>query len=148
MTLASRLVFTLWACLALAAPAPAALAAQSSLHPKQWGAIRTVIASQLEAFRRDDATRAFSYAAPAIRKQFRTAREFMRMVRADYGPVYRPQSVRFLDHFMVSRRPVQRLRLVTQDDAILIAYYVMERQRDGSWKIAGCALHRRRAISV
>jgi len=148
MTLAFRLVFTLLAYLALAAPAPAAPAAQSSLHPKQWGAIRTVIASQLEAFRRDDATRAFSYAAPAIRKQFRTAREFMRMVRADYGAVYRPQSVRFLDHFMVSRRPVQRLRLVTQDDAILTAYYVMERQRDGSWKIAGCALHRRRAISV
>jgi hypothetical protein len=124
------------------------LAADSGLHSRQWGAIRAVIASQLEAFKRDDAARAFSYAAPSVRKQYRTPREFMRMVRADYRAVYRPQSVRFLDHFMVSKQPVQRLRLVTQDDVVLTAYYVMERQRDGTWKIAGCALHRRATVSV
>ncbi|HUI59870.1 MAG TPA: DUF4864 domain-containing protein [Steroidobacteraceae bacterium] len=148
MTRVLGLVPVLLLYLGLAALAPAAHCADAGLHPKQWGAIRTVIASQLEAFKRGDAARAFSYASPAVRKQFRNASEFMRMVRADYGPVYRPQSVRFLDHFMVSRRPVQRLRLVTQDDAILILYYVIKRQRDGSWKIAGCALRRRPTVSV
>jgi hypothetical protein len=55
------------------------------------GAIR----SQLEAFGRDDAAAAYSYAAPAIRQIFPRAEIFMSMVQQGYAPVYRHKSFEF-----------------------------------------------------
>jgi hypothetical protein len=110
--------------------------------------MRTVINAQLEAFRRDDANAAYSLAAPEIRSLFRTPGEFMRMVRTGYKAVYRPRSVRFLHHFMVAGQPVQPLEIMTAEDQLIVAYYVMQRQRDGSWKIAGCSLKGAAATSV
>ena len=133
-------------CSFLAASVRDACAANPVTRPADWRAIRSVITSQLEAFNRGDAVGAFLLAAPSVRKRYRSAHEFMTMVRADYGPIYRPRSVALLDHFMVARQAVQPLRVVTQRRDILIAYYVMQRQQDGSWKIAGCALHRGRRI--
>jgi ketosteroid isomerase-like protein len=40
-------------------------------------AVREVIEAQLDAFKRDDAPRAFSYAAPGIRATFGTPENFM-----------------------------------------------------------------------
>jgi len=116
------------------------VAVQDDPSQADWESIREVITSQLDAFQRDDADAAFSFASPGIQKQFHTPDEFMRMVRAGYGAVYRPGTVRFLEHFVLSEQPVQPLEIVTPDDQVVIAFYIMERQPDGSWKIAGCAL--------
>jgi hypothetical protein len=113
-----------------------------------WKKIRVVISAQLAAFQRDDAKTAYFFAAPEIRSQYRTPGEFMRMVRTGYKAVYRPRSVRFLHHFMVAGQPVQPLEVITGEDQLAVAYYVMQRQRDGSWKIAGCSLKGSSATSV
>jgi len=113
-----------------------------------WNKIRIVINAQLEAFQRDDANAAYSFAAPEIRSLFRTPKEIMHMVCTGYKAVYRPRSVRFLHHFMVAGRPVQPLEVVTGDDHLIVAYYVMQRQRDGSWKIAGCSIKGAGATSI
>jgi uncharacterized protein DUF4864 len=118
----------------------AGVAPQGEPSEADWESIREVIAFQLDAFKRDDAEAAFSFASPAIQKQFHTPSEFMRMVRTGYGAVYRPGAVRFLEPFVLSEQPVQPLEIVTPDDLVVIAFYIMERQSDGSWKIAGCAL--------
>jgi hypothetical protein len=55
-------------------------------------AARSVISSQAEAFSRDDAAAAYSYAAPAIREMFPRADIFMFMVQNSYAPVYRHKS--------------------------------------------------------
>jgi hypothetical protein len=130
--------------IAMAAGAAPARAPQEA----DWKKIRIVINAQLEAFRRDDAIAAYSFAAPEVRSLFRTPGEFMRMVRTGYQAVYRPRSVRFLHHFMVAGRPVQPLEIVTGEDQLIVAYYVMQRQRDASWKIAGCSLRGAAATSV
>ena len=52
-------------------------------------AAQSVIRSQAEAFGRDDAAAAYSYAAPAIHDMFPQADIFMTMVRRSYAPVYR-----------------------------------------------------------
>src|SRR5215475_996885 len=44
-----------------------------------WQTIQGVITSQLEAFKRDDAATAFSFASPAIQQMFHTPGEFMQM---------------------------------------------------------------------
>jgi hypothetical protein len=114
----------------------------------EWDVIQAVITSQIEAFKRDDATTAFSFAAPSIQKQFHTPGEFMHMVRTGYSAVYRPGSLRFLDHFVVSGQVVQPLEIVTSNDEVVVAFYIMERQPDGTWRIAGCKLEGSAAISA
>ena len=121
---------------------------QPPLKAQDWRAIRQAITRQIDAFKRDDATAAFSYAAPSVRRQFRTPHEFMSMVRTGYRAVYRPRSLRFLDPFTVSSHVIQPLEVVSPDDAVMTAYYVMERQPNGSWKIAACTLEASAALSV
>jgi uncharacterized protein DUF4864 len=54
-----------------------------------------VIRAQAQAFSRDDAAAAYSYAAPAIRKLFPSPDLFMTMVQRSYAPVYRHRSFEF-----------------------------------------------------
>jgi hypothetical protein len=57
--------------------------------------VRAVVEGQLAAFAKDDADKAFSFAAPNVRKALGSAANFMSMVRSDYPVVYRPTSVAF-----------------------------------------------------
>ena len=103
-------------------------------------AIRQVITAQLAAFRHDDATEAFSYASPAIRAQFGTAERFMSMVRNQYQPVYRPGAIAFGTVEKIHDVITQQVVLLDQEGRSVQAFYPMEQQPDGSWRIAGCYL--------
>jgi hypothetical protein len=105
-------------------------------------AVRTVIEAQLEAFRRDDARRAFSYATPGIRDSFGTPEKFMAMVREQYAVVYRPRSVSFEEPLMAGEDLVQPVRITDGDGRTWMAIYPMAKQPDGSWRINGCHLAR------
>jgi hypothetical protein len=140
--------FLLTLCLCAAALSQAAQPRTRAPQQDDWSQIRLVISAQLAAFQRDDAKAAYFFAAPEIRNQYRTPGEFMRMVRTGYRAVYRPRSVRFLHHFMVAGQPVQPLQIINAEDQLTVAYYVMQRQRDGSWKIAGCSLKGASATSI
>ncbi len=65
----------------LLAFAPHLTPAQDAVPPEEARAVRAVIEAQLDAFRRDDAARAFSLATPGIRATFGDAETFMNMVR-------------------------------------------------------------------
>jgi len=104
--------------------------------------VRKVIEAQIEAFRRDDAERAFSYAAPDVRKMFGTPERFMEMVRSSYAVVYRPHSVTFKDAVRVGTGIAQPVRMVDGEGHAWLVVYPMERQPDGSWRINGCELGR------
>jgi hypothetical protein len=103
-------------------------------------AIRAVIEAQIAAFRADDGAGAFAFASPSIQRQFRTPADFLAMVKAGYMPVYRPREVRFGD--LIDDRPVplQPVLLVGPELEVVTAYYLMEKQTDGSWRIDGCIL--------
>lgn len=101
-------------------------------------AARTLVSAQLEAFASDDAKRAFSYAAPAIREMFGTPERFLAMVRAGYPVVYRPAAVTFLIPLRVDGELFQGVHLTDAAGALWLATYRLERQTDGSWRIAGC----------
>jgi len=122
--------------------APLLACAQPYVSGPDAAAVREVIEAQIDAFRRDDAQRAFSFAAPGIRQQFGTAENFMRMVQASYAVVYRPQSVRFEKLEVVDDELFQPVRLTDAQGRAWIALYAMERQPDGSWRINGCQLAR------
>jgi len=103
-------------------------------------AIRQAITGQIEAFKADDADRAFSFATPHIRDRFGDASRFVEMVKRGYRPVYRPRQVEFTDLLDVRGMPTQRLVVTGPDDGVFSAYYIMEQQVDGSWRISGCIL--------
>ena len=133
---------------ALGAGVDLGVAADEEPSEADWVSIRVVISSQLDAFKRDDADAAFSFASPAIQQQFHTSGEFMQMVRAGYAPVYRPATVRFLEPFVLSGQPIQPLEIVAPDASVVVAFYMMERQPGGEWKIGGCALGASSAVSA
>ncbi len=103
-------------------------------------AIKSVIESQMAAFRSDDAARAFGYANPMIQGMFGTPERFMSMVREGYAPVYRPSNVLFGPLDFVNGEWIQAVSLTGPDGQPALALYTMEKQADGSWLIAGCAL--------
>ena len=133
-------MFRLLALVALLAATPALAQNQSNLPATEKRAIRTVIESQMNAFRSDDGERAFGYASPYVRGLFRTPDNFMSMVRNGYQPVYRPRDVRFGDLVDIDTTLVQKVYVTGPDGRQVLALYVMEQQADGTWRINGCML--------
>ena len=134
-----RLVCALFFCLPLLAWGQAAPPAVSAADAK---AIRKVVQAQLDAFKRDDAAKAFSYATPGIRELFGTPETFMAMVKSSYAVVYRPRSVAFQPPKMAGSELVQPVHMTDADGHAWIALYPMLRGQDGVWRINGCQLAR------
>jgi hypothetical protein len=126
--------------LAVAAPIEGPASAQSSLSADDQTAIRDVIQSQVDAFRRDDGEAAFALASPTIRRMFGTAEVFMDMVRQGYQPVYRPRRFEFDAIVTIGEQPAQTVDVVGPDGRAVIAVYPMTRLPDGTWRIDGCFL--------
>ena len=129
----------LWVTLVLAVP-PALADVVDELTDADRSAIRQTIAGQIEAFKANDADRAFSFATPVIQDRFGDASRFVAMVKRGYMPVYRPRQFEFTDLLDVRGKPTQRLVVIGPDNDVFSAYYLMERQPDGSWRISGCIL--------
>jgi len=124
---------------------PSAAAEVSAVDAR---AARAVIEAQLAAFAADDAERAFSFAAPAIRDSFGSADRFMAMVRKGYPVVYRPTSVRFLDPVLEGEALLQRVRMTDDTGAAWMVVYELQRQADRSWRIAACVAARSEGLST
>jgi hypothetical protein len=103
-------------------------------------AAQGVIRAQEQAFVRDDAATAYSYAAPAIREIFPAPDIFMSMVQNGYAPVYRHKSFEFGDSKTEGNWIAQRVHIVDANGEAWEALYTLEQQPDGSYKITGCSL--------
>ena len=101
---------------------------------------QSVIRSQEQAFSRDDATDAYSYAAPGIRDLYPEASSFMFMVQHSYAPVYRHRSFEFGEAREAGDSVAQRVHIVDENGEGWEALYTLERQADGAFKITGCTL--------
>src|SRR5207253_7110859 len=99
--------------------------------------IRGVITKQIEALRRDDAQSAFALVAPGAQQAFRSAEKFLEVVRMAYRAMYRPARISFLDLMVIGDEVVQQVQLTDGSGAIWLAYYAMQRQRDGRWLATG-----------
>ncbi|MEE3119676.1 MAG: DUF4864 domain-containing protein [Pseudomonadota bacterium] len=99
---------------------------------------------QIDAFGRGDDAAAFALAAPDIQAQFVGPEVFIAMIKAHYRPVYTahklvfPNPARAVQNTPETR--VQRVDITDRRGRNTHARYIMQRQPDGSWKIAGCHL--------
>ncbi len=106
-------------------------------------AVEGIITQQLNAFAAGNGAEAYSYAAPLIQQIFPDPESFMAMVKKGYEPVYRHQKFEFGASFSDNvGRPAQRVTITGLDGVQYEAVYTMEKQPDGTWKIAGCYLAR------
>jgi Domain of unknown function (DUF4864) len=103
-------------------------------------AAQGVIRAQEQAFGRDDAAAAYSYAAPAIQGMFHQADIFMMMVQQGYAPVYRHRSFEFGEARVEDGVIAQRVHIIDANGEAWEALYTLEQQPDGSLKITGCSL--------
>jgi hypothetical protein len=133
----ARILFAL--IVAFGVSLPGALRAED-ISSADREAIRSMIESQIEAFRRDDASAAYGYAAPAIQGMYPSIDQFMAMVRSQYPPVYRPRSVTFGEFIEAPGGLLQKVFITGPDGENWVAVYSLERQPDGSWRISGCFL--------
>ncbi|MGP4845584.1 DUF4864 domain-containing protein [Marinobacter sp. 1Y8] len=125
----------------LCALASAILSADASEHEEGAGpAIERIISAQLDAFADDDDERAFSYASPAIQNGFSSASAFAKMVKQRYPAVFQAVTVRFREHVPHPGFLVQRVQLVGPRGHYWDAYYRMEPQGSGEWRIGGVVL--------
>lgn len=114
--------------------------ADSAAEPDR-SAIQSVIDGQLKAFAADKGAEAYEFAAPIIKGIFPDPETFMSMVKRGYQPVYRNKAYSFGETFEDNLgRPAQRVVITALDGKRYEAVYSMEKQPDGSWKIAGCYL--------
>ena len=132
-------VVTIAALLGLIGQAGPSRAAEA-LAATDQAAIDRVITAQIEAFRHDDAPGAFQYASPRIQQQFGDATTFLDTVKEAYRPVYRPQSFSFATVQTADGKVTQPVDVIGPDGRGARAFYDMEREPDGSWRIAGCHL--------
>jgi hypothetical protein len=110
-------------------------------------AIARVVQAQLDAFAADDASRAFSYAAPNIQTMFGTPEKFLQMVQSRYPVVYRPTSVTFLAPESDGAAISQPVAMTDAQGNGWVAVYRLEAVSSPgtSWLIAGCVLRAKSA---
>ena len=130
------LFFSLSVLLPFAAPA----AADGNVSAHDLAEIRNVIHRQIDAFRRDDAPGAFALVSPGVQQAFGTPERFLDTVRAAYRAVYRPAALAFRELVVMGGDVVQPVQVTDRSGAVWVAYYAMQRQKDGSWRTNGCRL--------
>jgi hypothetical protein len=124
----------------LAVLLPGVAAAHSGVSASDMNEIRGVIHRQIDAFRRDDAPGAFALVSPGVQQTFGTPERFLDTVRTAYRAVYRPSALSFLELVVMGGDVVQPIQVTDHTGVVWVAYYAMQRQKDGSWRTNGCHL--------
>lgn len=101
--------------------------------------IEANITAQIQAFKADDFSTAFTFASPNIQRLFGTPENFGVMVRRGYPMVWRPADVRFLELREVAGALWQKVMITDRDGRVHILDYQMVQQESG-WKINGVQL--------
>ncbi len=112
----------------------------ATLTAAEWKSIEAIVGAQLAALKAGERDKAFGYASPGIRAQFGSAENFARMVAESYTALLSARYTEFLEGAVIDGVVIQPLRLIAPDNTVLVALYTMEKQPDGRWRIAGCAL--------
>jgi hypothetical protein len=101
---------------------------------------QAVVERQIHAFERGDDASAWNLAAPAIRDKFGSAAEFGEMVKERYGPIYRHRSVSFGPAAKRGDEVGMVVTLVSDDNEVWSAIFVVSKQDDGAWRTSACLL--------
>jgi hypothetical protein len=116
---------------------PHAVATASAASPQM---LQEVVRRQLDALSKQDAGQAFALADPDLRTQFGSAETFLATVRDQYPMLMHPASLLFLKPETDGTIAMQKVRLVDDDGSSWSLTYLLDRQQDNQWRIAGCVV--------
>jgi hypothetical protein len=105
-------------------------------------AIAALIQGQWHAFLADDGAAAFAAASPALQAIYQRPTNFMAMVAAEYGAIYRAHALVPEGFVRWNSYLARRVAVTGPQGEALTALYLLTRLPDGSWRIAGCLLFR------
>ncbi len=101
---------------------------------------QSIIQQQEQAFAKDDAEKAYSFAAPNVQMMMRSAEGFMSMVKQGYAPVFRHRSFEFGESQGEGDIFVQKVRIIDDKGKPWDALYTLKQLEEGVWRITGCVL--------
>lgn len=116
-----------------AAPDPGAAAS---------AAIAALIENQWHAFLTDDGPAAFAAASPQLQAIYQRPANFMAMVAAEYGVIYRARSLAPDGFVSWKGYLARRVAVIGPQGEPVTALYLLTPLSDGTWRIAGCLLFR------
>jgi len=102
--------------------------------------VRDVVEQQMHAFAAQDAMQAFALADHDLRNQFGTADAFLATVREQYPMLMHPTSVLFLKPATDGTIALQKVRMSDDQGASYTLTYLLNREGDNQWRIAGCVV--------
>ena len=120
--------------------------------PSHDRAIRLTISQHIAAFQRRDTQAAWALASPNLQARFTSPNGYMAMAEAHYPALFEAQNFDFnarakrLVQYKQTR--VQNLFLTDQRCKGYWVAFTMQKQPDGSWKIAGCQLRETKALNI
>ncbi len=112
----------------------------AQISSKDRETFREIIDAQIDAFHRNDAEKAFSYAVPALKEKFGTPERFMKIVRERYPAAFLPREHTFGEVTEGLGGPTQWVRVVGPHGFPWLALYTFQRKAQGEWKISGVTL--------
>ena len=98
--------------------------------------VKKVISSQLMAFKEKNVEKAYSFAAPNIKRQFFNAKNFGLMVKNGYPVIWSPKNYQFVKFSSNGTRSIQRVLFRSATDALVTYDYLLEKFKN-EWRIAG-----------
>ena len=101
--------------------------------------IQTIITTQIDAFGRNDAAQAESFASDGIKSKFPDPGAFLGMVKQSYPALVNPRSTHFEPTMTSDGGTLQKVTVVDSNGGVWTAVYTLEKV-DGHWVISGCAL--------
>lgn len=102
---------------------------------------RRIITSQLAALQNGDADGAWAFAHSSIRSMFGSPDRFYQMVDRGYRPLIDFTRVTFQEAEQADQVWVQPVRLRDLNDDEYLAFYAMQRNSEGEWRIAGVQIY-------
>lgn len=125
-----------------------AMAYANKAYEKDALEIQNIIQLQLHAVMQEDAEMAFSFASTSSQDELGSPADFMDLIRHDFPMMYRYRQLRFDEADIDVNHATQIVHFTDENSAIWIGVYRMLREKDGTWKIAGCQLYETASISI
>lgn len=102
---------------------------------------RRIITSQLAALQNGDADGAWVFAHSSIRAIFGNPERFYQMVDQGYRPLIDFTRVTFQETEQADQVWIQPVRLNDLNNDEYIAFYAMQRNAEGEWRISGVQIY-------
>lgn len=102
--------------------------------------VRSVIESQLKAFRKSDPAGAYKFASESARQKYGNARSFFKMMRGACHSLPDHVSYSFMEKREVGDRVLQKIEFLNTDGSASTGFYRLAKNADGAWAVDGCLM--------